>query len=289
MIVLQSKEILDIKKLIKKLSSNGIKSLVSSTPKESLASHLSSIYAITSSSPQPEINSPAHNTPKSMRNGSHIAIDLSECKSDNMKKPFSEIRMILQSSIKRNPGTENIKIVGMNKDARRDHCYHMMFENKEAESSARIHDQWIKLHFPQARMQPPISYPIKVNRARATAILDLLTGRVSDNAKETVSDSNNGLKVIRVGWLSRAGTGKLYGSMVVCLAEKKDADLLISKGLIEIGGETAYTEAFQDLSSDKIRCFNCQDYGHKASNCSKIPICGNCSLPGHSHRNCRET
>lgn len=87
----------------------------------------------------------------------------------------------------------------MNKDARREHYYHLVFQTKEEETSARVHDRWIKSHFPQARMQSPTSYPVKVIRARATAILDLLSGRVADNAKEIVSDSNNGLKVSRVG------------------------------------------------------------------------------------------
>lgn len=40
--------------------------------------------------------------------------------------------------------------------------------------------------------------------------------------------------------------------MIIYLAEKKDLDLFISKSLIEIGGKTAYKEAFQDFSTDKI-------------------------------------
>ena len=48
-------------------------------------------------------------------------------------------------------------------------------------------------------MQLPTSYPIKVNQAKATAILDPLSGQVADNAKEIVSNSNNGVKVMRIG------------------------------------------------------------------------------------------
>lgn len=80
----------------------------------------------------------------------------------------------------------------------------------------------------------------------------------------------------------------IWISMVVCLAEKKNADLLIFQGFIEIGGETAYTKAFQEQSPDKRRYFNCQQYGHRASEYNRIPVCGNCSFPGHSHRNCQE-
>ena len=90
----------------------------------------------------------------------------------------------------------------MNKDARRDHHYHVIFQTKEEETLARVHDQWIKLHFPQVRMQLPISYPVKVNRARATAFLDPISGREVGNVKEIVSNCNNGLKITRVGWLT---------------------------------------------------------------------------------------
>lgn len=97
-----------------------------------------------------------------MQNGPHIALDLSQCKPESLQKSFSQIRTLPQISIECNPGTENIKIVGMNKNACREHYYHVIFQCKEAETSARIHDQWIKPHFPQAWMQLPASYPIKV-------------------------------------------------------------------------------------------------------------------------------
>lgn len=51
--------------------------------------------------------------------------------------------------------------------------------------------------------------------------------------------------------LSKLGIGKLYGSMVVCLADKKQADAFLEKGVIEVGGETAYTELWQETSSKK--------------------------------------
>lgn len=87
-----------------------------------------------------------------MQNSSHIAIDLSQCHSENTQKSFGQIRTTLEASIiERNPGTENIKIIGENKDARWEHHDHIMFQNKEEETLARIYDQWIKLHFSEGR------------------------------------------------------------------------------------------------------------------------------------------
>lgn len=174
----------------------------------------------------------------------------------------------------------------MNKDAKKEHCYFVFFHTSEDEIKARVHSKWITSHFPQAKVQSPISFPIKVNRARANAVLDANTGRVADNAKDSVSNSNGGLKITWIGWLSKLGTGKLYRSMVVCLADKMQADAFLEKGVTEVGGETAYTEPWQEISSEEKRCFNCQQYGHEAAVCVRIPVCGNCAARGHSHRNC---
>ncbi len=138
-------------------------------------------------------------------------------------------------------------------------------------------------------MQLPISFPVKVNRARPTAILDANTGKVAINAKDSVSDSNGRLKITRIGRLSKLRTGKPYGSLVIHLADKDQAEALFEKNVVEIGGETAYTEAWQEVGPEEKRCFNCQEYRNKAGVCVKIPVCGNCSMPGHSHCQCMNT
>lgn len=135
-------------------------------------------------------------------------------------------------------------------------------------------------------MQSPISFPVKVNRARATAILDASSGKVAVHAKDSVSDINGGLKTTRIGWLSKLGTGKLYGSLVIYLANKNQAEALLGKGFMKIGGEMAYAEAWQEVGLKAKRCFNCQESGHKAGVCVKILVYGNCSMPGHSHCQC---
>ena len=76
-------------------------------------------------------------------------------------------------------------------------------------------------------------------------------GRVADNAMKIVSNSNNRIKVTQIRWLSCVETGKFYRSIVVYLMEKKNTDLLIAKGLIEVEGETAYIEKFQEQSREK--------------------------------------
>ncbi|MCJ1348861.1 hypothetical protein MMC31_007094 [Peltigera leucophlebia] len=165
MVQAQSKEILDIKKLVKKLSANAKAKAATLPTAESMASHLGSLYASKFTLPNPDSNNLVSNSQKPMRNGPRVTVDLSQCNPGSLQKSFSQIHSLLQAFIESNPGTENIKVVGMNKDARREHYYHLIFQTKEEETSARIHDQWIKSHFSQARMQSHTSYPVKVNRA----------------------------------------------------------------------------------------------------------------------------
>lgn len=141
---------------------------------------------------------------------------------------------LLTNGITKSAGSERIKIKGMNKDAKREHRYFVFSNTLEDETKARVHNKWVSTHFPKARMQPPISFPVKVHHTQAIAILDAATGKVATNAKDIISDSNGGLKITRIGWLSKIGTGKLYGSLVIHLANKDDAETFLEKGVVEI-------------------------------------------------------
>ncbi len=287
----QEKELAELKTMIKSIAKDVSSTKDTSKKAESMASHLASLHCSDRQASPEIIPNPVSlpSPPKSVSKDPQIVLDLSLCEPELIQKPFSEIRQVLHTSITESAGTEGIKVKGMNKDARKEHRYFVFFNTLEDETKARVHNKWVSTHFPKARMQPPISFPVKGNRARATAILDAATGKVAVNAKDVISDSNGGLKITRIGWLSKVGTGKLYGSLVIYLANKDEAETLLEKGVVEIGGETAYAETWQEVGPEEKRCFNCQEYGHKAGVCVKILVCGNCSMPGHSHRQCMNT
>ena len=96
----------------------------------------------------------------------------------------------------------------------------------------------------------------------------------------------NGCVVAKLGWLSKRNSEKLYGSMVVYLASKVQADKFLEKGLFEEGGESAYTDIWKERTPGNRRCFNCQQFGHRGQDCTNIKICGNCTAPGYSHNKC---
>ena len=87
-------------------------------------------------------------------------------------------------------------------------------------------------------------------------------------------------------WISDIRNGKLYGSMVIWVTKRKDAERLMKEGLFQISGEAAYTRPFEKRIG-LIRCYNCQKYDHQALRCKEAdPTCGKCALKGHSYRYC---
>lgn len=194
----QVKELADLKSMIKGMAKDVLSTKDTSKKAEStMASHLASLH-LSNRQTAPERNpgiAPIHSTPKSVASGSQIALDLSQCELEAIQKFFAEIQQIFHLSISTSQRTEGIKIKGMNKDAKREHRYFVFFHTPEDEAKARIHNKWITSYFLQAKIQSPISFPIKVNRARANAVLDVNTGRVADYAKDSVSNSNGGPKI----------------------------------------------------------------------------------------------
>lgn len=259
MLYAQGEELSELKAIIKGIA-KGVSSTKDISEKaESMASHLAYFHRSSRQVLPKIIFNPIFPPlpPKSVLKGPQIVLDLSLCESETIQKPFAEIRQKLHKLITESAGTEGINIKGMNKNANRENRYFVFVNTIEDETKARVHSQWVSSHFPKAKMSPPISFPVKVNRARASAILDTATGKVAINAKDIISDSDGGLRITQVGWLSKIGTGKLYGSLVIHLASKDKAEALLEKGVVEIGGETAYTELWQKIGLEGKHCFNC--------------------------------
>ncbi|XP_044720163.1 endonuclease-reverse transcriptase domain-containing protein [Hirsutella rhossiliensis] len=105
-------------------------------------------------------------------------------------------------------------------------------------------------------------YPVRVDNANRTAILTR-----------------------KISWLSKRESGKAYGSMVVYVTKKRDAERLLEGYYFDLAGESATTYVFEPRTGP-IQCFNCQEIGHKAYSCKKQRTCGKCANVGHHHREC---
>jgi len=95
----------------------------------------------------------------------------------------------------------------------------------------------------------------------------------------------NGVQIERIRWLSRA-TDKMYGSVVVFLAHQHEAEALLAKGIMDIGGEMAYTRPYERRQVPT-RCYKCHQYGHQEARCrSPEVLCGRCAQAGHTAQEC---
>lgn len=171
----------------------------------------------------------------------------------------------------------------MNKDAKRKYRYFVFFNTLEDEIKTQVYNKQVSTHFLEVKMQSSISFPVKVNQIQATTILDIHSRKIAIYAKDGVSNSNGGLKIIQIGWLSKVEIEKLYESLVIYLANKNQVEALLGKRIMKIRGETAFIEVWQEVSLKEKRFFNCQEYRYKAGVCVKIPVCGNYFIPGHLH------
>ncbi len=100
----------------------------------------------------------------------------------------------------------------------------------------------------------------------------------------SIAEENGRLAIGRIGWLSQPG--KQYGSMVMYLKDKPQADQMLARGFIEVGGESATTQIWEEKRKGEQRCFNYQQQGHLAQTCKGNTVCGNCAEIGHYHRDC---
>lgn len=98
-------------------------------------------------------------------------------------------------------------------------------------------------------------------------------------------EKENDVKIAKVSWLSRKGSRKAYGSMVVYVTKRADAARLLEGKYVVLDGESAFTEVFQPRRGP-MECFWCQSLGHKAFSCAKPQFCLRCAQPGHRHSEC---
>ena len=219
------------------------------------------------------------------RTSPHLVVDLTEGGPSLNERPVKDIRMHIQASIKSTDSTKSVKIQAMSKDNRQDHRYFLFVATQVEENLLRIHtDEWLLKALPKARIQATTFYPVRVDSVNASAVLDSSTGRILAKAATGISEENDGLAIGRIGWLSQPG--KKYGSMVLYLKDKSQVNTLLAKGFLDVGGESATTQVWEERGKVEQRCFNCQKYGHIARTCKEMTVCGNCAETGHHHQDC---
>lgn len=138
-----------------------------------------------------------------------------------------------------------------------------------------------------ARVLKDQLYPVKVDNANRTAVLDR-EGNLFPETLEGLGREND-VKIAKISWLSKKEQAKAYGSMVVYVTSSADATRLLQGQYFHVAGESAYTRVFEPRERP-LQCYKCQKIGHKAFSCSSNQqVCAKCAEIGHHHRECVAT
>ena len=126
-------------------------------------------------------------------------------------------------------------------------------------------------------------YPVKVNNARADALL-MPDGTLKANAALEIAAENQ-TELAKVAWLSKKQNGKAYGSLVAYFTKGSEAQRFLHEGYMYVGRESANVSRFEPPEGPP-RCYNCQSFGHKGFNCRAEKRCGYCAQTGHLWNDC---
>ena len=124
-------------------------------------------------------------------------------------------------------------------------------------------------------------YPVKVDNANRTAVLDV-DRNILPGIAEALGTENE-VNIVKIAWLSRKDMGKAYGSMVVYVTKSSEAKRLLEGQYFHLAGESAYTTMFAPREGPT-QYFNCQEIGHKAYAYKKPQVYGKYTRQGHHHK-----
>jgi hypothetical protein len=195
------------------------------------------------------------------------------------------IRTALESGIRAEPDRSSWRCQAVTKDLRNPHHIRVACRNEAEHTKVKrvLESSLAK----GARIMRDDFYPIRVDSVNRTAVLDE-AGNVRPEAVEALSKEND-TQVTKVAWLSNREIPKAYGSMVVYLSKRSDAQRFLNEGFFSARGESGYTKVFERRERPR-QCYNCQEItDHKAYQCTKTQICGKCAKEGHHHSACTET
>jgi hypothetical protein len=118
-----------------------------------------------------------------------------------------------------------------------------------------------------------------INNVRKTDVFAEEGRLIGDFVEMFRQENEAGLK--RIHWLSGP---KAYGSMVAFLDRESDASRLLHKQIVQIRGEVSFTSEYH-YRERPVRCHNCQQYGHRRSQCKRPKVCEKCA-GNHGRQEC---
>jgi len=219
---------------------------------------------------------------------SRSAIILDLARTTDRTSDFPQLKDKINAALRKHEATKEVRCTGLQRRAGGEDQVKITLASEEAARQARQNEQWLREpRFHEARILGEQWYPIKVDRVNRSAISPNSTTEITQDATEAIAQEN-GVRIQRIRWLSKA-SDKTYGSVVVFLADHQEAEALLAKGMMDFGGEMAYTRTYERRQGPT-RCFKCHGYGHVEARCkATAAVCGKCAQTGHPATDCTST
>jgi hypothetical protein len=200
------------------------------------------------------------------------------------KVQVADIRKAIEAKIQTHENQGNWRCAAVVKEASNPDRIRVIYRDES--EVALVKEAAQKIPVPGVRVLRDQLYPVRIDNANRTAVLDA-EGNILPGAAEALGRENE-VNIAKIAWLSRKDSGKAYGSMVVYVTKGSEARRLLDARYFHLAGESAYTAVFAPREGPT-QCFNCQELGHKAFACKKPQTCGRCAEQGHHHNTCQAT
>lgn len=185
----------------------------------------------------------------------------------------AQIREKIRAALQDETATASVDVVGVKPTSKT--SVKIFVDSEESVAKLRRTTHWMNA-MPGAKLQGEQCFPIKLNDVKRDSVFET-SGTLREDFLSTLQGENEVAEVKKTIWLSGK---KRYGSMAVYLAKQADAEALLSRRIVHVRGEAAFSDRFYERQRP-LRCRKCQRYNHKEDRCPNPEACAKCA--GH-HR-----
>lgn len=212
-----------------------------------------------------------------------ITMDMSKVTGNTDKA--DEMKARINQAFSQAESTKSIKCTGVLRTPG-EHKIKILLKTDEDAARLRADDSWMATNFRGARVLGEQWYPIKVDRVNKLNIKLGPRLEIPDEVVKQIGQENN-VSITKMRWLSKP-SDKIFGSAVVYLLKKEEAEALLDRQVMDFKGEAGFTRQYERRLVPT-RCFKCHQYGHQEFRCSNQIKCGNCAQEGHGEKECSST